>query len=129
MAEQIFVDIMRFHNEDIKVASCGLNCINGSDMTEEAKQALINLGIEPYPHFSTRFEPSMCDEYDLIITMTTTHKYMIGIKDNVFSMQEVAGYDIADPYGGDQQEYDTCASSIKKALEILYEQYHKQMAD
>ena len=126
MAEQIFVDILKSNGvQDVKVASSGLSCINGMDMTEEAKQALVNMGIDPYPHYTTRFDPSMIGEYDLIVGMTTTHKFMIGVLDNVISMQDIAGFDISDPYGGTQENYDECAYNIKKALLVLFDNYKK----
>ncbi|MBO5925827.1 MAG: hypothetical protein J6Q52_06200 [Clostridia bacterium] len=130
MAEQIFVDILNSNGEQgVKVASSGLSCINGMDMTEEAKQALVNMGLKPYPHYSTRFDMRMLAEYDLIVTMTTTHKFMIGILDKVFSMQDIVGYDISDPYGGTQEDYDDCAYSIKKGLLVLFDEYKKQSSN
>jgi protein-tyrosine-phosphatase len=119
MAENIFRARARAADrDDLEVASAGLMCYPGEDMSENARLALISLGVDARQHRSRQFTLDMLDEYDLILTMTASHKAVIGASDKVFTLGEFAGgTDVADPYGGDVETYKATASELADAID------------
>ena len=119
MAESIFRAKARAAGrDDLEAASAGLMCYPGEDMSENARLALGSMGIEAGEHKARQFTLDMLDEYDLILTMTASHKAVIGQHDNVFSLAEfVGGRDVSDPYGGDIEVYKATALELDQAIE------------
>ena len=119
MAENIFRAKAKSRGyKEVKVASAGLMCYEGEDMTENARLALKAMGIKAGKHKSRQFSLNMVEEYDLILTMTARHKAMIGDYDNVFTLAEFSGEgDVPDPYGGDLNVYKMTAFELDTALE------------
>ena len=62
----------------------------------------------------------------LIITMTYSHKNQIlshlpEYQDKVYTLSELSDedVDIADPFGGSLEEYESCADQIKKYIDVI----------
>ena len=74
MAEVIFKNLCEKNKRyDIEVASAGTWAETGSDMTFEAREALVKCGekMSKLNHCATQFRPEMGDEYDHIIDLRT----------------------------------------------------------
>ena len=119
MAENIFRAKVKSRGyKEVRVASAGLMCYEGDEMSENARLALKAMGIKAPRHRSRQFSLNMLEEYDLILTMTARHKAIIGDYDNVFTLAEFSGEsDIPDPYGGDLNTYQMTAFELENALE------------
>ncbi|WP_042463577.1 low molecular weight protein arginine phosphatase [Neobacillus dielmonensis] len=118
----------------IEVKSAGIYAANGSDASPNAKQVLKKNHIE-HDHFSTLLSRTEVDWADLILTMTSSHKYAIqqhypGAINKVYTLKEFTGenyeHDVSDPFGGPVQVYEETFQElnqlIDKALEKLAHQ-------
>lgn len=117
--------------ENIKVCSAGLNTYNGTPISADSKQVLINNGIDVDSNFtSSEIGLELLENSDLILTMTLDHKLQIiryypDYTRKVFTLSEYAEkvkqIDIVDPYGHSGQVYEDVFSHIKNMLEIIIE--------
>ena len=101
------------------VKSAGLACSDGEKMSANSFRALKLLGYKPYGFKSSRATGAKLIKSDLIICMTRAHKEYIKNFPNVYSMEEITGYDIADPYGGDINVYVKTSHEIEDACNII----------
>ena len=68
MAENIFRAKVKGRGyKEVKVASAGLMCYEGEEMTENARLALNAMGLKVGKHRSRQFRLNMVEEYDLIL--------------------------------------------------------------
>jgi protein-tyrosine-phosphatase len=76
---------------------------------------------------SRQFEQAMCDEYDIILTMTNNHKNIVN-NGKAYTLMEYVGLsgDVSDPYGATCDVYQACAAEIRNAIELLYEKLRNQ---
>ena len=96
--------------------SCGL-CADGSEVSENSKQAMAEIGIDISSHLSRPLTKELCDWADKIICMSHSHKQMlqsIGIK------AEVLGNGISDPFGADTNTYRDCRNEIISEIDMLF---------
>lgn len=103
----------------ISVKSAGITATDGNKMSENSFRALKLLGYKPYGFKSSRLTGIQLIKSDLVICMTAEHKECIKNFPNVYSMKEIAGYDIADPYGGDLNVYVKTSHEIEDACNII----------
>jgi protein-tyrosine-phosphatase len=117
--------------DGLEVKSAGIFAANGSGASPHAKQVLNENNI-PHTHQSTYLNETVVDWADLILTMTTAHKFAIlqaydHAATKVFTLKEFSGepssLDVLDPYGGDLTDYQQTFTElnilIEKALEKL----------
>ncbi len=105
------------------VSSAGLAAENGDPMSENAKAALLKLGVPvKKPHKAQQLTIAAAKKADLIVCMTAKHKQALG--SYASKAQTVAaltgGGDVPDPYGGDLQTYLKTAEYLTYAAQDVY---------
>lgn len=108
----------------LKVDSAGITAIEGDPMSQNAQLVLKNLKVPKLNHKATLFKQEMVQKYDLIITMTLSHKLSIGVFPNVKAFSELTGRgEVVDPYGQDIMAYEIAAryfiESMDRIMEVL----------
>lgn len=139
MAEGILKRLAQQHELALGVQSAGIAAVDGVPMAENAKQVLQEKQIEANI-FSESFTKEKAEWADLIFTMTVSHKDHIlslypELTDKVYTLIEfteqkektdVPFYaDIADPFGGNLEEYRQCAAQIEANLEQVLDRLKK----
>lgn len=131
MAEAIFrkklADLGISH---IEVQSAGVAAPEGSPASHGAIEVLRLRDIKADRHRSRMFTESLGQWADLILTMTASHKVLLGDRfpqflDKMFTLKEYVGnasdHDISDPYGGNLQVYEQAAAEIEREVMKLVE--------
>lgn len=129
MAEILFKDMLKREKLDdkIRVKSSGISVYTSMPASDNAIQAVRELGMDLTGHRSRRLDIDMLREADLILAMTGVHKARIldiipAAKDKVFTLIEYASDgkegDVSDPFGYDLDTYKKCRDEIRKYLEI-----------
>ncbi len=100
-------------------SSCGIYGDGLSPISENAKTALSEMGIE-FSHTSTPITKDAVENADIIIGMTANHARNIMSmfpeeSDKVFTMPK----DISDPYGGNIDTYRYCRDEIDEAVKMI----------
>lgn len=65
----------------------------------------------------------MIENSYLVICMTDGQKELLNGFSNVYSISEIAGFEIPDPYGGSIEVYKRTAEMIEKAVKIVITKY------
>lgn len=128
MAEAI---LKNKHLSWVEVKSAGIYAANGGEASTHAKTVLDSNHI-PHQHRSSMLTRAEVDWADLILTMTTSHKFAIQQQfpdsvRKVFTLKEYSGeafqQDVGDPYGGSleiyEQTYQELEYYIDKVIEKL----------
>ncbi len=120
MAAAIMEKIAVENDIDVLIESAGIFAQIGERASDEAIAALDEMGIDLTYHRSKPVSEDLIQKSDLILTMTEGHKKILeGLSPKkVYSVMEYIGSDgdIADPYGGDIEEYRETAKEIYDAL-------------
>ncbi len=120
MAAALFNKIATELNLDVRIESAGLFAQDGEPASAEAVVAMKKYDIDLLGHHSQSINTELLEKSDLILTMTTAHKMVLeaSAPDKTYTLCEFAGgeEDIADPYGGDVEEYEECAEALYSAL-------------
>lgn len=103
----------------VRVKSAGVSATDGHKMSKNSFDALKLLGYKPYGFKAKRLKPEDILKCDTVITMTKEHKAMLPPFNNVFSMSEVCGEDVPDPYGKDLTEYVKASHKIEDDCNII----------
>ena len=111
------------------VKSAGLSATDGNKMSENSFRALKLLGYKPYGFKSTKATGATLIKSDVVICMTREHKEYIRNFPNVYAMNEITGYDIADPYGGDINVYVKTSHEIEDACNIILQKLIENKGD
>ena len=80
-------------------------------------------------HVPTALSLDMLKEFDVVLTMSSSHKQMLKmilsgnseLSEKVFTLGEYSGLgiEISDPYGGDISVYESCLKEIKKCVAAI----------
>jgi len=101
-----------------RVHSAGVSTSGGSPVSENAVVAMKKRGINIKRYNSTKLTQQMVDEAFVVFGMTDSHcrqiKDRFGFVCHPFSVFD----DIADPYGGNLNEYEETATQIEKAADF-----------
>lgn len=120
MAEALMKKIAADRGWDsLQCDSAGLAAFVGSPMSNEAKIALKQWGIEHFDHRSKAVSSEFLNEFDLVVTVTEHHRLYLCQK---FSFQKTVvslPTDVGDPYGGNVALYEETARQIVSGLEKL----------
>lgn len=105
--------------------SSGTWAMTGWGMTEPARTALREIGIEDHDHRARAFEEAAtADEPDAIYVMTTEHlDTVVRTRPDLADRAEMLdpdGRDIADPYGGSLHDYRRARDLIAAALDARF---------
>ena len=124
-----------FEREGIKITvnSAGVSANDGSRASKNAILAMESERLDLTAHKSQTAKMEIIKEYALVLTMTRAHlKHVKAIcpDANAFTLGEYAGTlaDVSDPFGGNLQEYQNCATQIKKLIEACLEKFHQPPA-
>ena len=116
MADGIFKELLRGKDiTDVESGSAGLSAFPGMPATDNAVRAAAELGADISGHRASSVTQYLLDSADFFICMTHAHadtllEYLPSEKVTVL------GEGVPDPYGGDLEDYRTCALTIKKEL-------------
>lgn len=130
MAEVLLKDLLKKENitKVTEVNSAGVNAMPFQPATDNAIEAMNQIGIDLNNHASEMLTMDLVDDYDLLLTMTEGHKESITsiipiLKEKVFTLKEYVGLkgDICDPFDGDIEVYVDCREDIKESLRLLVE--------
>lgn len=107
------------------VDSAGIYAQPGQSMAPHAMDALIRRHIVVQPHESKPLSAPLVATADLILTMTQGHKLDLlsqfpEAQDKTHTLLAFSrgqDVDLADPFGGNTQLYESCAEALDEALE------------
>ena len=125
MAEAIFNNLC--DNQYIISSSAGLAAVQQSKTSKNALTILKNnVSVDIVEREAVQLTEEMLEEADLILTMTSFMKKMIGstfsiFGHKVFTLKEYVGLsgDISDPYGGDLGIYFETFNELKECISLL----------
>ena len=117
MAEGIFNSL----GKNGVASSSGLCVLGARGAEEKAVEAVSKWGIDLKSHVPGQTTQEMLDCADIVLTMTTSHKWTLFDDEKVFTLKEFVGEfgDVADPYGGDIEIYENCAVELKRLIEKI----------
>lgn len=130
MAELYFNERCRQMGYDgLAAASAGTWAGDGQTISEPAAAVMAECGIDAAAFRSRAFRRSLATEYDRIVGMTYSH-----CRDVLESAPEAAGKvtrllgdrDVADPFGGTEEEYRQTFMMMKPALDALADRLFSQ---
>lgn len=124
MAEAIFrAEIKRRKIKFVDAASAGIFAENSSCINENSAACLAELGIDFSKFRPRQLKHKMIENSFLVICMTNSQSELLDSFDNVHSVEEIAGFQIADPYGQSLAVYRATADKIKIAVDKIIERY------
>ena len=109
----------------VEVKSAGVFASEGSSASPNARLVLEENGL-PVEHASLQLTEEVVEWATLVLTMTSSHKEAVirnfpGAASRTFTLYEFAegmeGRDIADPYGGGLETYQSSFREISQAVE------------
>lgn len=121
LAEYIFrAEIKKRKIKFVDSASAGLFADVGGALSRGSAACLDRMKLD-YSKFKPRqLKNKLIESSYLVICMTQDQKSLIDGFDNVYSVRDIIGYDIPDPYGHPQSVYDETAERIHSvAVEII----------
>ena len=140
MAEALLRDLLeRKGLKEIEVSSAGIHALAGEKAPLACTRVLARRGIDITGHRGRQLDQSMIDEADLILTMEVRHlDWIISLisdrarqERKVLLLGEFApegGNEIADPFGGNDQEYQDCLDHIEETMAGLLERIHGHLS-
>lgn len=137
MAEAILKDLLRREGlRGIKVSSAGLHALVGEEVPATTKGLLSQRGIDLSGHRGRQLDRDLVDQSDLILVMD---RYQLAIleslfpqsKGKVFPLRQFAsngGWEIQDPFGGDEEDYRLCLQRLEECMPGLLERIRSHCA-
>lgn len=123
MLETILKDKLKKMGKKAEIRSAGLRVADGDLITKEARDVLKKRKLV-IRHKPTQLSSEALKRADTVITMTDEQKQFLKNNENfhkVFSMREVVGFNVPDPYGFGTRTYEECSFVLEKASEIIVE--------
>jgi len=121
MATQIFTDA----GLAAEVSSAGVSAFNKQPASRHAVKVMGDGGLCLLSHRAELVSAAILESANLVFTMTDSHRAVLhsdypALKEKTFTLAEYVGDDIniADPFGGNEDEYRACAAQIRKLLEL-----------
>ncbi len=115
--------LMNKKAEELKLCvtceSAGIGAFTGDCVSENSVKAMKKMGVDISSHRARCFSPYMAQEYDLFVAMTKEHGRVLSA---CVPSEKLRVFDIPDPYGKGEEEYEKCALEINGALEGLTEE-------
>jgi len=132
MAEYLLREALQ-GRKDVDVSSAGTSAFLSGGPTRETIEALQKEGIDASHHRSRPLTKMMLKKADLILAMTSMHRYQIisfepSVANRTYLLREFAkvssgAYDLGvpDPIGQSAQTYEECALVIKESIQRIVE--------
>jgi protein-tyrosine phosphatase len=112
------------------VLSAGVAAMMGAGASPEAVAAASALGADLTGHASRPLSANLATQADFLLAMTPAHLDALQDCQDLLACQprllSPCGEEIADPFGGDQEEYHACARQILRALEPFVAELQEQ---
>lgn len=131
MAEGILREIAREKGLDIEVNSKGLAVFQNSGPAENSIKVMEEIGIDIKNHISKMLDKETVKNFDLILTMSRSHRDMIKIDSNnkdVWTLKEYVhgeDLDVEDPFGGNIEIYRRTRDEIVLLIEEMIKKWEK----
>jgi len=129
MAVQIFAEAGLI----AEVCSAGVNAMNGQPASRHAVKVMGESGLCLLAHKAAIVSDDMLKTAGLVLTMTGSHRAVLlsdypAIKGKVFTLAEYVGnnQNVADPFGGSEDEYRKCATQIRELLLLTAKRLHNE---
>ena len=133
MAEAIFGRMAENAGEDFAVRSAGLYVLPGEPASKNAVLAAEELGLNLAAHQAQPLTKELVQSADLVLCMTKSQAGQIArvcpeASGKVFALKAYArqGEDVADPYGGGQEEYRACAEELELCCALALQRILEQ---
>lgn len=124
MAEFIFRrEIKKRKIKYVDAASAGIFMQKGSALSTNSAACLDELGIDHSKFKPRQLRHKMIEGSYLVVCMTSAQKDLLNGYDHVFSVKDIAGFDIPDPYGQDIAAYKRTANRIYAAVDAIIKKY------
>ncbi len=116
MAQALFNKICETEGLDFIADSCGIYADGFSPVSDNAKLALKNVGIE-FNHISQPLSNKMASEADYIFGITDSHaRTLMDIFPECSEKIYRFPLDISDPYGANLDVYENCLKEIEAGV-------------
>ncbi len=120
MAEAILRDLAEKKGLKLKVGSAGVYAEKSGEIAKNSVSALKQLGYRVPRKKPRQLTEKMLEDYNLVLTMTPTHKRVIGGGKNVLTVAEfTGGLDVPDPYGLPPEAYLEVARQLEEHCKII----------
>jgi protein-tyrosine-phosphatase len=126
MAEGFLREMAREENADIEVGSAGIGAMDDMIPSRNSVIAMREEGIDISRQLSRQLTPEMVEEYTHIFGLGTSHvetirSYFPEAQEKTFVLREFIAdegldLEVADPIGGDLDEYRLTRNLIKEAM-------------
>ena len=117
----------------LKVCSAGTNPVVGDSVNEKTVQVLKNKGFRAFKHEAQALDKKLIEESLAIVCMTDRQRDFVmelrwkflresgeeNIENNVYSFNELVGYEIIDPYGRDMDCYGYVYELLHSGMDEL----------
>lgn len=128
MAEGLFKALNGEQKTGLEAISAGIFTNNGMSASENAVIVAKELGADISNHKSQMLNGDIVNDAKYLVCMTGAHYDQILLKfPNVsYKLFTLSPTDIDDPFGGNIDEYRSCATQIKSAVESIIERLSKK---
>ena len=128
MAEGLFKALNGEQKTGLEAVSAGIFTNNGMPASENAVIVSKELGADISNHKSQMLNGNIVNDAKYLVCMTGAHYDQILLKfPNVsYKLFTLLPTDIDDPFGGNIDEYRSCATQIKSAVESIIERLSKK---
>lgn len=105
----------------LEIASAGTAAQEGQPASSGARHAMAARGLSLEEHRARRLTPELAASADIILTMSASHAEAvkhIAPEAKTFTLYEFVGEvgDVADPWGGSDASYETCAQRLEPRI-------------
>ena len=101
------------------VSSCGLFAEVGGTISPNSRQALEEIGLKADKFKPRQLSQSIMDRSYAVICMTEKQKQILEGCAKVYSVKDLCGFDVPDPYGQSIDVYRATRDIISRACDII----------
>lgn len=113
MAQAMFNRYAAQNGISARADSAGIATVSGLPATQNAVDAVKELGIDISSHLSQPVSKALLDSADIIVCMSKSHQHAL----KAYGYDSVVlGDGINDPYGLSLEEYKLCRDEIQRAM-------------
>ncbi len=127
MAAELLRARAKKEGDDLIVESAGTWGVDGQGAQPFARLVMQGRGLSLDSHIARTVSRESLQNADLVLVMTRSHKDALSAefpeaRSKLHLISELVGleYDIADPYGGPRDAYETCATDLERLIERGY---------
>lgn len=103
------------------VTSCGLFAEVGGTISPNSEAALAEIGLNAGKFLPRQLTQDIIDRSFAVICMTERQKQVIEACGRIYSVKELCGFDIPDPYGCGMDVYRVTRDAISRACDVIIE--------